>query len=152
MIINKTLVIANTRKKAVNLYNSIAQIHKDITKIYLSSGIRKKDRIDILKNLSKKENYVLISTQVVEAGVDISFSNIYREAAPLDNIIQVMGRLNREGLDPDAKLVVYPTDGNELPYSKLEFDESWKRLQNIRNSKEIYAILEQYYDEISARN
>lgn len=152
LIINKTLVMANTRKKAVNLYNSIAQIHNDKTKIYLSSGIRKKDRIDILKNLSTKENYVLVSTQVVEAGVDISFSNIYREAAPLDNIIQVMGRLNREGLDPDAKLVVYPTDGNELPYSKLEFDESWKRLQNIHNSKEIYAILEQYYDEISARN
>jgi CRISPR-associated endonuclease/helicase Cas3 len=152
LIINKTLVMANTRKKAANLYNSIVQIHKDPTKIYLSSGIRKKDRIDVLKNLSAKENYVLVSTQVVEAGVDISFSNIYREAAPLDNIIQVMGRLNREGLDPDAKLVVYPTDGSELPYSKLEFDESWKRLENIHNSKELYAILEQYYGEISARN
>ena len=152
IIINKTLVMANTRKKAANLYNNIAQIHKDRTKIYLSSGIRKKDRIDILKNLSAKENYVLVSTQVVEAGVDISFSNIYREAAPLDNIIQVMGRLNREGLDPDAKLVVYPTDGSELPYSKLEFDESWKRLKNIHNSKELYGVLEQYYDEISARN
>ena len=152
IIINKTLVMANTRKKAANLYNNIAQIHKDRTKIYLSSGIKKKDRIDILKNLSAKENYVLVSTQVVEAGVDISFSNIYREAAPLDNIIQVMGRLNREGLDPDAKLVVYPTDGSELPYSKLEFDESWKRLENIHNSKELYGVLEQYYDEISARN
>lgn len=152
LIINKTLVMTNTRKKAVNLYNSIVQIHKDRTKIYLSSGIRKKDRIDVLKNLSAKENYILVSTQVVEAGVDISFSNIYREAAPMDNIIQVMGRLNREGLDPDAKLVIYPTDGSELPYSKLEFDESWKRLENIHNSKEIYAILEQYYGEISARN
>lgn len=152
LIINKTLVMANTRKKAVNLYNSIAQIHKDRTKIYLSSGIRKKDRIDVLKNLSAKENYILVSTQVVEAGIDVSFSNIYREAAPLDNIIQVMGRLNREGLDPYAKLVVYPTDGSELPYSKLEFDESWKILQNIHNSKEIYAILGQYYGKISAKN
>ncbi|MEX1148783.1 MAG: CRISPR-associated helicase Cas3', partial [Nitrosopumilus sp.] len=152
LIINKTLVMANTRKKAVNLYNSIVQIHKDSTKIYLSSGIRKKDRIDILKNLHTQENYVLVSTQVVEAGVDISFSNIYREAAPIDNIIQVMGRLNREGLDPNAKIIIYPTDGSELPYSKLEFDESWKRLENIHNSKELYAILEQYYGEISARN
>lgn len=152
LIINKTLVMANTRKKAVNLYNSIAQIHKKQKKFYLSSGIRKKDRINILKKLSEKENYVLVSTQVVEAGVDISFSNIYREAAPLDNIIQVMGRLNREGLDPNAKLVVYPTDGSEIPYSKLEFDESWNRLQNIHNSKDLYDILEQYYGEISAKN
>ena len=63
LIINKTLLMANTRKKAVNLYNSIAQIHKDQTKIYLSSGIRKKDRIDILENLSAKENYVLVSAR-----------------------------------------------------------------------------------------
>lgn len=152
LIINKTLVMANTRKKAVNIYNDISQIHKDKTKIYLSAGMRKKDRIKILENLSEKENYVLVSTQVVEAGVDISFSNIYRESAPLDNIIQVMGRLNREGLDPDAKLVIYPTDGNELPYSQLEFAESEKRLKNIHNSKELYAILEEYYGDISARN
>lgn len=152
LVINKTLVMANTRKKAVNIYKDISQIHKDKTKIYLSAGIRKKDRIKILENLSKKENYVLVSTQVVEAGVDISFSNIYRESAPLDNIIQVMGRLNREGLDPDAKLVIYPTDGNELPYSQLEFTESQKRLKNIHNSKELYTILEEYYSDISARN
>lgn len=152
LIINKTLVMANTRKKAVNIYKDISQIHKDKTKIYLSAGIRKKDRIEILKNLSEKENYVLVSTQVVEAGVDISFSNIYRESAPLDNIIQVMGRLNREGLNPDAKLVIYSTDGNELPYSPLEFAESQKRLENIHNSKELYSILKQYYSDISARN
>ena len=150
--INKTLVMANTRKKAVNIYNDIKQIHKDKEKIYLSSGIRKKDRIHILKHLSEKEDYVLVSTQVVEAGVDISFSNIYREIAPLDNLIQVMGRLNREGLDPDAKLIVFPTDGNELPYSKLEFDKSWEIIQHVHNSKELYAILEKYYAEISADN
>ena len=148
--INKTLVMTNTRKKAVNIYNEIKQNNKE--KIYLSSGIRKKDRIDILKCLSEKKDYVLVSTQVVEAGVDISFSNIYREMAPLDNLIQVMGRLNREGLDPDAKLIVFQIDGSEVPYSKLEFDKSWDKIQKIHNSKELYAILEQYYSEISEDN
>jgi len=150
--INKTLVMTNTRKKAVNIYAEIKQTHKDKEKIYLSSGIRKKNRISILKYLSEKKDYVLVSTQVVEAGVDISFSNIYREIAPLDNLIQVMGRLNREGLDPDAKLIVFPTDGNETPYSKLEFDRSWDILQKIHSSKELYDILEQYYSDISADN
>ena len=150
--INKTLVMANTRKKAVNIYNEIKQIHKDKEKIYLSSGIRKNNRINILKRLSEKKDYVLISTQVVEAGVDISFSNIYREMAPLDNLIQVMGRLNREGLDPDAKLIVFQIDGSEVPYSKLEFDKSWNIIQKIHSSKELYDILEQYYSEISADN
>ncbi|PIY90337.1 MAG: hypothetical protein COY74_02010, partial [Nitrosopumilales archaeon CG_4_10_14_0_8_um_filter_34_8] len=48
--------------------------------------------------------------------------------------------------------VIYSTDGNELPYSLLEFAESQKRLENIHNSKELYAILEQYYSDISTRN
>ena len=148
--INKTLVMANTRKKAVNIYNEIKQNDKE--KIYLSSGIKKEERIDVLKRLSEKKDYVLVSTQVVEAGVDISFSNIYREMAPLDNIIQVMGRLNREGLDPDAKLIVFKINDSNIPYSKLEFEKSWEIIQKIHNSKELYNILESYYSEISAKN
>ena len=150
--INKTLVMANTRKKAVNIYNEIKQTHKDNENIYLSSGIKKKNRKDILESLSKKVDYVLTSTQVVEAGVDISFSNIYREMAPLDNLIQVMGRLNREGLESDARLIVFTMDGSEVPYSKLEFDKSWDFIQKIHSSEELYDILEQYYREISADN
>jgi CRISPR-associated endonuclease/helicase Cas3 len=65
-----------------------------------------------------------------EAGIDLSFSQIYREKAPLDNIIQVMGRLNREAEDDQAQLVVYEYDieyDNEhrpYPYNKLELNES----------------------------
>jgi len=77
---------------------------------------------------------------------------MFRETAPLDNIIQVMGRLNREGKNPDAKLVIYPTDGSPIPYSPLEFQVTQKYLQKITNSLQIYDILEQYYSEISARN
>jgi CRISPR-associated endonuclease/helicase Cas3 len=150
--INKTLIMANTRKKAVNLYAQIIQEYP-INKIhYLSTGIRKKNRSEMLKEIPLWNNFVLVSTQVVEAGVDISFSNIFREAAPLDNIIQVMGRLNREGTDSNAKLVIYQTDDDPTPYSPLEFAESWSRIHNIHNSKDLYGILEQYYSEISTRN
>lgn len=160
--IKQTLVMANTRKKASHLYSEIKQKHPTKKIIYLSSGIKKRDRKIIIKNLSEKktiiqdlsekEKYVLVATQVVEAGVDISFSHIFREQAPLDNIIQVMGRLNREGENPDATLVIYPTDQRPIPYSPLEFQVTQEKIKEIENSVQIYGILESYYDEISKRN
>ena len=157
---DKTLVMANTRRKAVNLYSKISQRFTDKKIIYISAGIRKKDRIEIIKNLSakssenlsEKPNYILVATQVVEAGVDIDFSHVFREEAPLDNIIQVMGRLNREGSDTNAKLVIYSTDCKSVPYSPLEFKVTQEKLQKITNSVQIYEILDEYYEEISARN
>jgi len=150
--IKKTLVMANTRKKAVQLFFQINQLHPKKKIIYISTGIRKLDRIKIIKELSEQSDYILVATQVVEAGVDISFSHVYREQAPLDNIIQVMGRLNREGKNLDSQLVIYPTDGNHIPYSQLEFEVTQRKIASITNSVQIYDILEQYYGEISARN
>jgi len=150
--IDKTLVMANTRKKAVNLFFEIQQKNPDKKIMYISTGIKKKKRIQMIKDLQEQSDYVLVSTQVVEAGVDISFSHVYREQAPLDSIIQVMGRLNREGINPDARLVVYPTDGIPIPYCSLEFEVTQRMIRNVTNSVEVYGILDQYYAEISTKN
>ncbi|MCE2507289.1 MAG: CRISPR-associated helicase Cas3' [Nitrosopumilaceae archaeon] len=158
MPIKKTLIMANTRKKALDCYSKTTQAHDGKKVYYLSTGIRKKDRSEIIKKLSNTDkssngdNYVLVSTQVVEAGVDISFSHIYREEAPLDNIIQVMGRLNREGENGDAELVVYRTDGESTPYSQLEFKTTQEKIKKIKDSVDLYRILEEYYSEIYEKN
>jgi CRISPR-associated endonuclease/helicase Cas3 len=105
----RVLIMANTRKKTADIFNRIteevtADNNKQKVLYYISRGIRKKDRIKIIDELTpsiKEENYkaniIVVSTQVIEAGIDLSFSHIYREAAPLDSVIQIMGRLNREG-------------------------------------------------------
>lgn len=150
--IKKTLVMTNTRKKAVNLYSQIKQTYPDNKIMYISTGVRKKDRYDMLEKLSEESDYILIATQVVEAGVDISFSHVYREEAPLDNIIQVMGRLNREGENKDALLTIYKTDNKPIPYSPLEFEVTQEKIQNKTDSVQIYDILNEYYAEVSVRN
>lgn len=150
--VDRTLIMANTRRKSANLFSQMKQIHHDKKLLYLSTGIRKKDRKKILENLSTSNNFALVATQVVEAGVDLSFKNIYRETAPLDSLVQVMGRLNREGDDDCARLVVYETDGDYKPYSELEFDESRRLIRNIDNSMKLYDTLPSYYKNINTKN
>jgi CRISPR-associated endonuclease/helicase Cas3 len=150
----RTLVMANTRRKAATIFQNMVTKFPDT--IYLSSGIRKKDKIKILDQIHKNEiinkQFILVSTQVVEAGIDISFTKIYREKAPLDSIIQVMGRLNREAENDSAKLVIFEYDTEHKPYSQLELNESGPILKKVKNSIDLYLELPKYYQSISEKN
>ncbi len=152
LTIKRTLLMANTRRKAANLFSQVVSIHPEHKVLYLSTGVRKKDRKKILNDITNTGDFILVSTQVVEAGVDVSFSHVYREAAPLDSIVQVMGRLNREGKEPNAQLIVYESDGSYRPYSELEFSESLNKIKKITDSKTLYSVLPEYYSLIASTN
>ena len=70
-------------------------------KIYLSTNItpfERRNRISSIKNMLKdKKRVIIITTQLVEAGVDIDVDLIFRDIAPLDSVIQAAGRANRNG-------------------------------------------------------
>ncbi|MCW3996322.1 MAG: CRISPR-associated helicase Cas3' [Candidatus Bathyarchaeota archaeon] len=146
----KTLFMFNTRRKALGFFEELSLVKPDV--VYLSSGIRKCDRVKIIDSLHGSASATVVSTQVLEAGVDVSFSRMYRELAPLDNIVQAMGRLNREGERSDPVLTVFRVDGDHLPYSKLEVDESAGLIPQIHSSIELYAALQDYYKKVSAEN
>jgi CRISPR-associated endonuclease/helicase Cas3 len=161
----RILIMANTRKKTANIFNRIkeevtADNNKQKALYYISRGIRKKDRIKIIDELTpsiKQENYkaniIVVSTQVIEAGIDISFSHIYREAAPLDSVIQIMGRLNREGeYKYDSYMTIFQEEVNHRPYSELEYNDSLPILKKVKTSKELYAQLPDYYEAVSTKN
>ena len=94
------LVIVNTKKSARSLYELIAQKNEANT-YHLSTRMCPVHRLetirDIKEKLEKKEAVVCISTQLIEAGVDIDFGAVFRYQAGLDSIAQAAGRCNRNG-------------------------------------------------------
>lgn len=91
------LIICNTINESLRLYDNIKSLGREI--YYLSTNllpVHRKDKIDkIKKALENGRKIILISTQVVEAGVDLDFDVVIRDIAPLDSIIQSAGRCNR---------------------------------------------------------
>jgi CRISPR-associated endonuclease/helicase Cas3 len=155
----KNLFMVNTKRKAVSLFDkllqkSTANKSKSLRLYYITTGIRKKTRSKIIQEIKNLPECVVVSTQVIEAGVDISFGTIFREAAPLDSIIQVMGRLNREGETANPILNVFLLDNgrDHRPYNRLEFDESLKIIKNVKDSQDLYSKLDDYYKTISLLN
>lgn len=92
------LIIVNTRKQAIDLYKSA--IDKDglfVLTTYMCPAHRKQV-IDTIRNRLRNDlSCKVISTSLIEAGVDIDFPYVMREECGIDSIAQSAGRCNREG-------------------------------------------------------
>lgn len=100
----RTLIICNTVMRAVKLHAALRAELGDAHAtdlVLLHSRFRPSDRVrqqDRLKTAQKPEfGQMVVATQVVEAGVDLSSAVLWTEIAPLPSIIQRLGRLNRAG-------------------------------------------------------
>lgn len=93
-----TLIVVNTIKDSRDIYEILSSQAKNV--YLINSNFHACDRREILDKVKKyignKEQVFLVSTQLIEAGVDISFDIVYRDIASLPHIIQTAGRCNRE--------------------------------------------------------
>ena len=106
----QVLCIVNTKKMAQNLFKGLNKLRPDET-FHLSTLMTPLHRSQVLNEirdrLKAEQPCLVISTSLVEAGVDLDFPVVYREQAGLDSIIQAAGRCNREGKRPVKDSLVY---------------------------------------------
>ena len=98
--LNQVLCIVNTRRHAADIYANLEGIPLQ-GNYHLSARMYPKHRSETIRkiksDLSASKICRVISTQIVEAGVDLDFPVVYRALAGLDSIAQAAGRCNREG-------------------------------------------------------
>ena len=138
---SRTLVIANTVSRAQEFYQELRRLAPCETDIHLlHSRFYPRDRKNIEKELvlrlgkgrqDIKDNYILVSTQVVEAGMDFSVEHLYSELAPINSLIQRAGRCARYG--GEGTVNVFRPAGY-LPYGKEDMDATAAVLHNLTGS------------------
>ncbi len=116
------LCVVNTRKHAFELWDKLSGKLADEEKqglFHLSSAMCAEHRLQVIEKikerLQNKESCRVVSTQLVEAGVDLDFPVLFRAIAPLDSIVQAAGRCNREGKLEKGRVVVFTPTENILP-------------------------------------
>ncbi len=128
----RVLVIFNTVEDAINFYTLLKERRRmlnliDTPILLLHSRFSEKDRAgknEKLKEIKNKEEYIIIATQVIEAGIDISSNFFISELAPANSLIQRLGRFLR-----------YENENKGIVYIWYEVDENGELLRSGKINK-----------------
>ena len=140
------LVVLNTVKSSKNIYKYLKE-NTDRDIMYLSTEIYPKlrlEKINKIKNSYKK--YVVVSTQLIEAGVDIDMDIVYRDFSTLDSINQTAGRANRNGVGGKGIVKLYKIVDNDRTVSYTHLDVykrqvlSWNIIKSTRYKRMFYIL------------
>ncbi|MHA1439586.1 MAG: CRISPR-associated helicase Cas3' [Promethearchaeota archaeon] len=175
--IKSIMFVANTIKESIEIVDIIREFIKNLDNdklkdgkielVYLSTNItplERKERILTIKNFKENNNIklIVVSTQLIEAGIDIDIEWVIRDFSPLDCLIQVAGRCNRNKNNDKGKYCIYKfVDLNknnpfcEYIYDKLLLNTTKDLLENFLNhnslpwKEEIFKELsDDYFQEI----
>ena len=122
---NSVCVIVNLKAHARKLYRLLKkQCEKDEV-FFLTTDLCPAHRSEVLRNINERLANGLpcrvVSTQCIEAGVDLDFAAVYRALAPLESIIQAAGRCNRNGVLPGlGRVVVFRPMEEGYPGSRYQ--------------------------------
>jgi CRISPR-associated endonuclease/helicase Cas3 len=122
------LIVVNTKSEALSIFGACRTAASDLPLYHLSTSMCPAHRLKILGEVKERLGrtpVVCVSTQLIEAGVDISFGSVIRALAGWDSIAQAAGRCNRHGKPEMGRVHIINLAG-ELP----------KQLRDIKAAQE----------------
>ena len=111
----QALAVVNTKKDALALLDALNEENALHLSTLLCGRHREAVIAEIRRRLAHGESCHVVSTQVVEAGVDIDFPMVLRAVGPMDSIIQAAGRCNRNGSQDKGRVIVFQAESATLP-------------------------------------
>jgi CRISPR-associated endonuclease/helicase Cas3 len=152
------LVILNTIKDSKNLFNLL----ENEGNVYLLNThfttFDRRNKIKIIQEKLKNEKIILVSTQLIEAGVDIDFPIVYRDLCPLPSLIQSAGRCNRnKKINIGQVYFFHLLDDNGKSSAEKVYRKEAKRFlqfckENIQDGiqeNQLYNIQSKFFQEIA---
>jgi len=151
------LVILNTKKLVRKLYDLLESNYDDKDLYYLTTNLTASDRLkkigEIKERLNKGDKICVVSTQLIEAGVDVDFDLVIRSLSGMDSVIQAMGRCNREGKLKSAFTYLINLDKNEEKTSMLKGVDERKAACKFAINKssedlDLKKLTEEYFEKL----
>lgn len=157
------LIVLNTINSSQEIYKFVKELELENTKnYYLSTNVIPKVRLERIKD-SKKESRkrkIIVSTQLIEAGVDLDVDVVYRDFAPLDSINQVAGRCNRNFRNKKGlvKIFTLKQEEEKREYCKYIYDsfiisktkDAFEEMGNNKvEEKDFLSLSNFYFDKVS---
>ncbi len=160
-----SLVILNTRKEALESFVLLKKILGE-NLLFLSAWVIPEERMKRIKKLKELEKLGmrrnLVSTQVIEAGVDLDFDYVFRDIAPFDSIVQAAGRCNRRMMNEVGRIDIAEIVREDNPsgrsyasyvYDDISLDVTKEILIQRRKFSEmdVQEMLSKYYDQLGKK-
>jgi len=122
------LFVMNTIDSSIQLFNGLNKVDQKTEYFYLATNIIPRHRLERIKSIKESvKRKIIVSTQMIEAGVDIDVENVWRDFAPLESINQVCGRCNRNFDDKKGNVKIFEIvneNHKNTPFSKYIYGKS----------------------------
>ena len=165
---SKLLIVCNQVKRAQEMYENIANLYPNVKRMLVHSRYKRRDRARLETELREEFNNlenttcIVVSTQVVEVSLDISFDIMITECAPIDALTQRFGRINRKRTKDTIGhykpiYVIAPSEDEKeaLPYSKEVLNKTFGVLPddvNVMEESHVQEMIDQVYPMVDFQN
>jgi len=156
----KVLMVMNQVKRAQQLFEQATELFPDVPAMLIHSRFMRGQRATLEKRLKQEFDEkdgacLVVSTQVVEVSLDISFDLMVTEAAPLDSLIQRFGRVNRRRGEtalgqykPIYVIAPYENAKDSLPYNHELVQKSFAALKDgeVLREREVQTLIDGVFE------